>query len=95
MSRRTTNNNARENQLMERARRDPAVREQMTKAMEEEPDLVQSFTRHVRQKYSEAKWNSFTKEQKSELVTKAIIANRIPMRRTGGKSKKRRTQKKR
>ena len=94
MSRRTTNNNAREAAIMERAKNDPDVRKQLTELNENEPDLVQSFTRHVRQKYSEAKWNSFTKEQKGELVTKAIVANRIPMRRTGGKNKKRRTQKK-
>ena len=94
MSRRTTNNNAREAAIMERAKNDPDVRKQLTELNENEPDLVQSFTRHVRQKYSEAKWNSFTKEQKGELITKAIVANRIQMRRTGGKRKKRRTQKK-
>lgn len=93
MSRRTTNN-AREKQLIERASNDPDVRKQLVKISEEDPDLVKSFTRHVRQKYNEVIWNSFTKEEKADLVTKAIIANRIPMHRTGGKTKKRRTQKK-
>ena len=50
MSRRTTNNNAREAAIMERAKNDPDVRKQLTELNENEPDLVQSFTRHVRQK---------------------------------------------
>jgi hypothetical protein len=73
-------------QLRERAMNDPLVHAQLVEMMEEDPDLVNIFSKHVQKKYG-SKWDELQPDEKALLIKKEMSKNRIP-RKGGRKTKK-------
>jgi len=84
--------NKRMAQLSERARKDPAVHQQLVNIMEEDPKLVKAFSKHVEGKYG-SKWNEMSSTEKTNLIKSEIAKNRIPTKRGGRRTKKMRKTK--
>jgi hypothetical protein len=81
-------------QLRERALHDPAVHRQLVEIMEEDPDLVKVFSKHVERKYG-SNWDKLDLSEKSKLVKREIAKNRVPTNKKGGKkTNKKKTNKK-
>jgi len=74
-------------QLRERAMNDPLVHAQLVEMMEEDPDLVNIFSKHVQKKYG-SKWDELQPDEKALLIKKEMSKNRIP--RKGGRKTMRR-----
>jgi len=85
---------SRESELMKRAARDPEVYDEMIKSMEEDPDLVEIFTKHLQKNIGEDKWRKMSVEQQNILIKNVMEKNRIPVRKNGGKRVKRNTRRK-
>jgi hypothetical protein len=79
------NEDKRMTQLRERAMNDPLVHAQLVEMMEEDPDLIKTFSKHVQKKYG-SQWDKLQPEEKNSLVKQEISKNRIP--RKGGKKTK-------
>ena len=79
-------------QITERARVNPQVHRQLVQQVEEDPVLIESFTRHLEKKYSK-QWPTLSKEQKNKILKETIKHNRIPIHKTGGKRKTRKSRK--
>ena len=85
---------SRESELMKRANRDPVVYNEMIKLMEEDPDLVETFTKHLQRNIGEDKWKKMSLEQQNNLIKLVMENNRIPVRKNGGNKRvKRKTTK--
>lgn len=85
--------NKRMTQLRERALHDPVVHRQLVEIMEEDPDLVKVFSKHVERKYGST-WDKLDLSKKSELIKTEIAKNRVPTNKKGGKKTiKRKTNK--
>ena len=69
-------------QLRERAMNDPLVHAQLVEMMEEDPDLIKTFSKHVQKKYG-SHWDKLQPDEKNSLVKQEMSKNRIP--RKGGK----------
>ena len=85
---------SRDSELMKRATRDPAVYHEMIKSMEEEPELVEIFTKHLQRNLGEDNWRKLSLEQQHKLIKNVMEQNRIPVRKNGGKRVKRNTRRK-
>jgi len=81
------------NQLQKRAINDPVVHKQLVEIMEEDPDLVKVFSKHVERKYG-SNWDKMNLSQKADLIKTEIAKNRVPTHKHGGrKTIKRKTNK--
>ena len=79
------------NQLQKRAINDPVVHKQLVEIMEEDPDLVKVFSKHVERKYG-SNWDKMNLSQKADLIKTEIAKNRVPTNKHGGrKTNKRKT----
>ena len=81
------NDNKRMLQLKERAMNDPLVHAQLVEMMEEDPEVLKYFTKHVEKKYG-SQWNKLQPDEKTRIVKQEMTKNRIP--RKGGKKTKKR-----
>ena len=88
----TQSRDSRDSELMKRAKRDPVVYDEMIKSMEEDPDLVEIFTKHLQRNIGEDKWKKMSLEQQNNLIKLVMENNRIPVRKNGGKRVKRKTR---
>ena len=92
-SRQLDQDTKRMNELQKRAINDPEVHKQLIEIMEEDPDLVNVFTKHVERKYG-SNWNKMNLSQKADLIKGEIAKNRIPRNKHGGRrTVKRKTNK--
>lgn len=80
-------------QLRERAMKDPLVHAQLVEMMEEDPEVLKYFTKHVEKKYG-SQWNKLQPDEKTRVVKQEMAKNRIP-RKGGKKTKKRKVTRKR
>ena len=88
----TQSRDSRDSELMKRAKRDPVVYDEMIKSMEEDPDLVEIFTKHLQRNIGEDRWKKMSLEQQNNLIKLVMENNRIPVRKNGGKRVKRKTR---
>lgn len=87
------NDNKRMLQLRERAMKDPLVHAQLVEMMEEDPEVLKYFTKHVEKKYG-SQWNKLQPDEKTLIVKQEMAKNRIP-RKGGKKTKKRKVTRRR
>jgi|TARA_B110000967_G_scaffold29671_1_gene27846 hypothetical protein len=83
---RSSKENDKLKQLEKRARNDPEVHAQLVTIMEEDPELINTFTNYVERKYTH-KWNNLSSDEKNALIKKEINNSRIPNKTKGGKTK--------
>lgn len=83
---RSSKENDKLKQLEKRARNDPEVHAQLVTIMEEDPELINTFTNYVERKYTH-KWNNLSSGEKKALIKKEINNSRIPNKTKGGKKK--------
>jgi hypothetical protein len=81
------NDSKRMSQLRERAMNDPLVHAQLVEMMEEDPDVLKYFTKHVEKQYG-SQWNKLQPDEKTLIIKQEMTKNRIP--RKGGKKTKKR-----
>ena len=62
------------NQLQKRAINDPVVHKQLVEIMEEDPDLVKVFSKHVERKYG-SNWDKMNLSQKADLIKTEIAVS--------------------
>jgi len=82
--------------LTQRAMRNPEVYRQLTESMEEDPDLVETYTKHLRRRFG-AEWDKMTSTEQNDLIKKTIMLYRVPIKKSrGGKKtlKKKKSSKK-
>ena len=82
----------RERELVERAKHNSEVHEQLIELMEEDKDMIEIFEGHLKRQYGD-KWNSFNSKQKASKIKDEMIKCRVPVsksNRKGGKRTKRR-----
>lgn len=83
----------RERDLVERAKNDSAVHDQLIELMEEDPELITTFQSHLERQLGD-KWNSLNSKQKALKIKNAMMKYRVPSsNRRGGKRTKRRLRK--
>jgi hypothetical protein len=81
------NDSKRMSQLRERAMNDPLVHAQLVEMMEEDPEVLKYFTKHVEKKYG-SQWDKLQPDEKTLIIKQEMTKNRIP--RKGGKKTKKR-----
>tara|TARA_B100000886_G_scaffold259971_1_gene184837 strand:+ start:1414 stop:2208 length:795 start_codon:yes stop_codon:yes gene_type:complete len=83
----------RERELAERAKHDSAVRDQLIELMEEDPELITTFQRHLERELG-SKWNSLSSKQQASKIKNAMRQYRVPQSNLrGGKRTKRKLRK--
>lgn len=85
----------RERDLVERAKNNSAVHNQLIELMEEDPELIITFQSHLERQFGD-KWNSLDPKQKALKIKNTMMNYRVPQsKRSGGKLTKRRLKKNR
>lgn len=84
----------RERELAERAKHDSAVRKQLIQLMEEDPELIEIYSKHLQRKHGK-KWDNFNPKIQAEKIKEVMEQYRIPQSKRGGRRRTKRRLKKR
>lgn len=84
----------RERELAERAKHDSAVRKQLIQLMEEDPELIEIYSKHLQRKHGK-NWDNFNPKIQAEKIKEVMEQYRIPQSKRGGRRRTKRRLKKR
>lgn len=84
----------RERELVERAKHDSAVRKQLIQLMEEDPELIEIYSKHLQRKHGK-NWDNFNPKIQAEKIKEVMEQYRIPQSKRGGRRRTKRRLKKR